>query len=76
MFIGNGVSQKFEIDEGYIFLEMKHLPSKEMKIEMTKIKKRETQLNVFEILNFIGICLSIVSIRYLDKRKKKLLWKK
>ncbi len=69
MFIGNSVGQKFEIDEGYIFLEMKHLPSKEMKIEMNKIKERETQLNTYEILNFIGICLSIISIRYLKKKK-------
>ena len=48
---------------------MKHLPSKEMKIEMNKIKERETQLNTYEILNFIGICLSIISIRYLKKKK-------
>ena len=72
MSLGNSVSQKFEIDEGYILLEMKHLPAKEMKLEMDKIKEREAQLNIYGILNFIGICFSALSIIYLYKKKKEL----
>ena len=72
MIIGNSVSQKFEIDEGYSLLKTKHLTASQFKNEMSKIKARELQLNIYAILNFIGISLSLISIIYLTKKKRQL----